>query len=464
MERFVEESISRQALADFIRDMEEAGNQAHCMVLYQQDRQLLRYAIAPYRWEDKRELYSLSKTFTSTAFGLAFDRGLIRPEDKVLGLFPEYAHLGRKDEKWQRLTFAHVLSMSDGHAACVFPRMAFGGDSVRAYFETPLTHEPGSTFVYNTGATCLIAEAVRRATGKPMPQLLAEEVFAPLGIEDFGWEACMDGHCDGGTGLSLCCDDVAKLGLLYLNGGRWNGRQILSPEWVRMAASRQVDTPQNGSPDWTAGYGYQFWRNEKAGFRGDGAFGQACIVLPEKQLVLALLSESTNMAEEFACMWRFLDRLNTAEGNHQPRESYLPTGDLSGHSLDTGWRPLAENPAGLLSLRIQADEACARVSICDGSGVQTLTAPSGRWQENLLYLPNMRPSLHHMMPRSHRQKLFISAAAHWEGEALALECRSRNCPHAYTWRFALPEGRLEAELLSPLDVFGDEKVLTEKRG
>ena len=462
MERFVDESISRQALADFLKDMEQAGNQAHCLVLYQQGRLLLRYAVEPYRWDDKRELYSLSKTFTSTAFGLAFDRGLIRPEDKVLSLFPEYAPLCRGDEKWQRLELRHVMSMTDGHAACVFPQMAFGGDSVRAYFETPLSYEPGSTFVYNTGATCLMAEAVRRATGKPVPQLLAEEVFAPLGIGDFGWEACLDGHCDGGTGLSLSCDDVARLGLLYLNEGRWNGRQILSPEWTRMATSRQVDTPRNGSPDWTAGYGYQFWRNEKAGFRGDGAFGQACIVLPEKQLVLALLSESTNMSGEFESMWRFLDRLHTAEGNEQPRESCLPAGDLSGASLDTGWRPLAENPAGILSLRVQADESCARVSICDEHGVQTLTAPSGCWQENRLSLPNMRPSLHHMMPRRHRQALGISAAAHREGDALAVECRSRNCPHAYTWRFTLPEGRLQAELISPLDVFGDEKILTEK--
>ena len=145
---------------------------------------------------------------------------------------------------------------------------------MRAFFEAPLSHEPGTFFAYNTAASYLAAELVRRAAGRTVPELLARTVFPALGVEEFSWLTCADGRCQGGTGLQASCDDVAKLALLYLNEGEWAGRRVLPREWVHMAAQPHSVNAGNGTPDWCAGYGYQFWMNRRGGFRGDGAFGR----------------------------------------------------------------------------------------------------------------------------------------------------------------------------------------------
>lgn len=463
MEQFVH--TSPQALADFLADLERDGTQLHCMEVFQEDRQVIRWALSPYRCDDKRELYSLSKSFTSTALGAAYDRGLLRPDDSVLSYFPEYAPLCKEDERWQRMRLRHLMTMADGHETCVMPQMAFAQDSARAFFEASLAYEPGSTFVYNTGATCLLAEAVRRATGMPVPQWLAQTVFAELGIVDFSWETCLDGRCDGGTGLRLSCDDVARLGLLYLHEGQWNGKQVLSREWVRMATGKQKDNVRNGSPDWTAGYGFQFWRNARQGFRGDGAFGQLCVVIPERRLVAALLVESVNaMPLEVERLWTFLDEMNDKPGNDRPKAAYQPAGTLQGAAMDTGWRTMQKNPAGILSLRVQADEDRATVDFCTETGVQRLTAPSGQWQDNSLYLKEFFPNLTTMMPRRQPQLLRLSAAAHWEAGGLVVECRMRNAPHAFLMRLTLTDGKLcmRLETGQAFPLFGAEKCIEEK--
>ena len=461
MERYLDASVSSSALASFLNRLERTGTQAHCLEVFENGRRLIRWNVNPYRCDDKRQLYSLSKSFTSTALGAAYDRGLLKPEDKVLSFFPEYAPLCQQEEGWRRMELRHVMTMADGHAACVMPKMAFAQDGVRAFFETPLAYEPGTTFVYNTGGTCLLAEVVRRVTGMPAPQWLAQTVFEPLGIDAFTWESCADGHCEGGTGLYLSCDDVAKLGLLYLNEGQWNGRQVLSRDWVQMATGKQKDNVRNGSPDWTAGYGFQFWRNFREGYRGDGAFGQVCAVLPQRRMVVALLAESTDMPQEFEALWSFVEQMKTPGNSAVPRTAYEPEGTLHGCRMDTGWRALQENPAGLLALRVQADEAGASVDFCDANGVQRLTASSGQWRENHLYLRNFFPNLHTLMPRSQRQLLHLSAAAHAFPGGVALECRMRNAPHAFAMQATLHHGKLQLELHSPLDVFGVEKRLLE---
>ena len=131
-----------------------------------------------------------------------------------------------------------------------------------------------------------------------VPEVLARYVFPVLGIDDFHWDICRDGHCQGGTGLHISCEDVAKLGLLYLGKGVYNGQRVLSEEWVEMATSKQTES-KGGTPDWQAGYGFQFWRNAQEGFRADGAFGQLCLVLPEREIVISVITETEETKDEF---------------------------------------------------------------------------------------------------------------------------------------------------------------------
>lgn len=460
MGNFVHRSVSRAALADFAQTARAAGVQLHALEIFNKDECLVRWSIAPYRCDDKREMYSLSKSFTSTAAGVAYGMGKLHPKDTVLKWFPEYAALCASDPKWAKLRVGHVLSMNTGHAVCVMPQVAFAKDGIRAFFEAPLAHEPGTFFAYNTAASYLAAELVRRATGRTVPELLARTMFPALGIEHFSWRCCIDGRCQGGTGLYASCDDVAKLARLYLNEGVWQGQQLLPREWVRMASQLHSVNDGNGTPDWCAGYGYQFWLNRRGGYRGDGAFGQLCVVLPDSDLAVAITAECTDMCAELNALWTLLENLHadSTQSDGLP-ESYAPQGCLNDVCQDTGWLDCRQNPAGFTGLRVCMDSEIARVWLCDSESTQMLVAPSGAWHENLLYAKSFSPALIHQMPRVDCTPLRFAAAAHSRGNMLVLECRSLNTPHAFEMRFTPQSNGMRMELVSPLDIFGEEKLL-----
>lgn len=463
MQNHIDARIAKSALAKFLLETTVPGTEVHSLIIRQNNQELLRWQIAPYTCDDKRELYSLSKSFTSTAMGVAYDRGLVRPEDLVLDLFPEYRELGRQDERWARMQLRHVMTMSTGHAACVFPQMAFGEDSVRAFFETPLAWEPGEMFIYNTGATCLMAEVVRRVTGLTVPQLLSQTLFDALGIEGAEWKACSDGHCQGGTGLALSCDDLAKFGQLYLDRGVWNGRRVLSEAWCDLATSFQMNNERNGNPDWTNGYGFQFWRNRHKGYRGDGAFGQLCVVIPEKQLVLAMGQETDDMHKQFELLWPWLEKLCEAVDEAQePLSAYEAPASPIRPGYDSGWRTMEKNGAGLHALRLCTDDAGVKLQWSDELSLQTIRAPWHGWQTNSLYASGLMPNLHDMMPRTVRQELRFSAAAFTDGERICLDVRMRNAPHHFVMAFGEKAGRLHMQLETSHDVFAQEKQICEK--
>lgn len=461
---FIDPSVSTAALVRFWERLNQTGTELHCLNIRQNDQPLVRWSAAPYECTDKRELYSLSKSFCSTAAGIAFDKGLLQPDDAVLKYFPEYVEKCAGDERWQNMKVRHVMSMNTGHAECVFPQMAREEDSVDAFFSSPLSYEPGSHFVYNTGATCLLAEIVRRATGMTVPQWLALHLFPALEIDDFEWRQCSDGHCQGGTGLRLCCDDLAKLGQLYLNEGVWQGKRLLSREWVQMASSAHSDNSVSGNPnpDWRAGYGFQFWRNQKLGYRGDGAYGQLCVILPEKQMVIAMQAESSNMQAELNAIWALIEELTGTESAELPL-GYAPKGQLNGKELDTGWRTLAPNAAYLHSARLKVDAQCAKLWLVDDSHMECLTAPGGSWQENTLHFAQMLPALFREKTGMKWLTMRLCAAARTEGDAIVLECRSRNTPHAFDWQISFDDaGKMHMELDSPMGVMKDIKNFDEK--
>ena len=445
--------LSAGALEQFVKELETVGTQLHALEIWQHEKPLLRWAMAPYRCSDRREVYSLSKSFTSTAVGLAYDRGLLHPDDLLSRYFPQQV-AAQPDERWQRVRLRHLLTMTVGHGACPMQRMVFSPDAVASFFATPLEYEPGTHFAYSTGATCMLAEVVRRATGYTVPDLLAQELMEPMGIEQFSWDVCVDGRCQGGTGLKASCDDVAKLGMLYCAGGMWRGKRLLSQDWVEMATRLQASNGGNGTPDWCAGYGFQFWKNKNEGFRGDGACGQLCVVLPRRGLSVAVFAESANMSAELDALWRLLDGLwEDKPGTGLPQE-YAPCLPAAQGNKDTGWLRCGENAMGFTRLRARQTDGALELTVCDGRQMQLVRARPGVWTENCLWARNMRPMLYRQMTRTECVPLRFAAAAAQQGDTMVLECRSLDTAHTFCWKLIPCGDGLQLRLTSPLDVIG----------
>jgi CubicO group peptidase (beta-lactamase class C family) len=255
---------------------------------------------APYNAESPHTLWSLSKSFTSTAVGLAIAEGKLSLDDKVLKFFPEQAP-AEPSANLKAMRVRDLLSMAGGHQT----EPSWPGDDswIRVFLTHPVLFQPGTHFLYNTAGSCMLAAIVQKVTGQKVADYLRPRLFEPLGIEDPIWETTPDGFTIGGYGLHIRTEDIARFGLLYLQKGEWQGRQLLPAAWVEAATSRQVSNGSNPDSDWNQGYGYQFWRCRHGFYRGDGAFGQYCIVLPEQDAVIAITSGVRDMQAVLNLIW-----------------------------------------------------------------------------------------------------------------------------------------------------------------
>ena len=184
----------------------------------------------------------------------------------------------------------HLLSMTTGQVADTWASMVNrpDGNWVKGFFEVPVVHAPGTYFLYNTGATYMLSAIVQKTTGMKLVDYLAPRLFEPLGIVQATWDESPQGITTGGIGLRLKTEDIARFGQLYLQKGLWRGRRLLSEAWIAEATASQVPNGNDAQSDWAQGYGYQFWRCRHGAYRGDGVFGQYCIVMPEQDAVLAV--------------------------------------------------------------------------------------------------------------------------------------------------------------------------------
>lgn len=267
---------------------------------------------APYTPERRRLLYSVSKSFTATAAGLAVDEGLVRLDDPVLSYFPELdAEI--TDPRSRALRVRHVAAMASGHAAETLDRARAldPGDLVRGLLLLPPDQDPGTVFAYNQPATYALAAIVQRVTGQPLTAYLRPRLLDPLGIGDVAWLRDRSGRELGFSGLHAPTDALARLGLLYLGRGEWRGRRLLSERWVAEATREHVATAgamgdgEGDRQDWDLGYGFQFWRS-RHGYRADGAYGQFALVLPEHDAVVALTAAATDTQGLLRLVWDHL--------------------------------------------------------------------------------------------------------------------------------------------------------------
>ena len=372
---------------------------------------------------DRHQLFSLSKSFTSSAVGIALGEGLIPYLDApLISFFPEYDS-PKVTERMRRVTLRHLLIMGMGRASCglwgdrygrlhetfaaspaaldmraVAERFASGleffdddAPPVRHLLEDELSDEPGSRFEYNTGATFLLSAVLQKVTGQRLPDYLRDRLFRPLGIaDDVVWDDLpgSGGIALGGAGLNLTVREIAAAGQLWLRGGLLpDGRRLIPASYMAEATAKQIENDGPGrATDWCQGYGYQFWRCQHGAFRGDGASGQLAVMLPEQDAVVAATAGLCNMQGELDVIWEHLlpafsdaplpanptgvARLREVESGQSfdlgpagaPDAATLPFGETARFRC-------APNPLGLVALAISQDSGGATLEFTFGDGL-----------------------------------------------------------------------------------------------
>jgi CubicO group peptidase (beta-lactamase class C family) len=300
------QGISSRSVREFVEAADQI-NTLHSFMLVRHGHVIAEGWWRPEAADRQHILNSVSKSFTATAVGLAIAEGKLSLDDPVLKFFPAEAP-PEPSNNLKALKLRHLLTMSGGHDT--EPRAANGGPTVKQFLAHPFVHEPGTQFQYNSMGSYTLSAIVTKVTGQTTLAYLKPRLFEPLGIENPQWAISPEGNSLGGSGLKICTEDIAKFGQLYLQRGKWNGKQLIPEEWVDQATSKQVPNEEESHAkigiDWQQGYGFQFWRCTHDAFRGDGAGGQFIVVIPGKDAVVAITADTGNMQGELNAIWEKL--------------------------------------------------------------------------------------------------------------------------------------------------------------
>ncbi len=279
----------------------------HGLIIQRHGRRIVEGYWAPHTGDRSRLVYSLSKSFTGTALALQLGDGRLSLDDLVSDHLPELFDALGSDARTRRLRIRHIASMATGHdretlleAVAIDP-----ADPVRGFLSIPLDAEPGTLFAYNQPPVLALARILERLAGERLLDQLRPRVLDPLGVNDFRWVRAGSGTDLGFSGVFTNLDAVVRLGQLYLDDGVWAGQRLLPEGWVAAASAVQVANPERDEPDWQQGYGFQLWMS-RHGYRGDGAFGQYMVVLPEFDAVIAMFSCTEPMQVVLDAMWEHL--------------------------------------------------------------------------------------------------------------------------------------------------------------
>ena len=303
------QGVDSRRIAAFLDALEAAPNvEPHSLMVLRHGKVIAQGWWTPYVPDHRQLLFSLSKSFTASAVAFAAAEGLLRLDDPAVSYFPEF-EAEIVDPRSRSILLRHLLSMASGHSAEQWGAAVTRdpADPARGFLLGGPDREPGSVFAYNQPCTYVLAAIVQRVSGQRLVDYLRPRLLDPLGIGEIAWQQHPAGRDQGFSGLHATTDAIAKLGQFYLQRGVWEGRRLLSEEWVDQATRVQIDNARDGvAPDWEHGYGFQFWIS-RHGYRGDGAFGQYCVVLPEQDAVVAITSEVVeDMQSVLDLVWKHL--------------------------------------------------------------------------------------------------------------------------------------------------------------
>lgn len=451
--------VDSGAILDLLAALEASPHEPHSIMIARDGHTVAGGWWAPYRADVPQLLYSLSKSVTGTAVGIAIDEGRLHLDDRVIDFFPDQRP-ATVDANLAALRLRHLLTMTVGHDADSTPIITRERDWVRAFLAQPIVHAPGSVFLYDSGASYMLSAIVQKVSGKPLDAYLRPRLFDPLGIADARWATCPMGINTGGWGLKLTTGALTRFGQLYLDQGRYGGRQIVSRSWVAEATRAQVRQPLTGAPpgvdpsalpatsDWHQGYGYQFWRCRHDAFRGDGAFGQYCIVLPDKRTVVALTSCTPDMQGLLNLVWQnLLPGLREAPLTSDPAAAArlrdklagltLPIPKGASHSPEAarigGRRFVLEpNSMGTVAVTLHFDDASCAFELEIAGRRSSVRAGLGGWREGFTDLPGAPPEFTELIGAINRMPgpIRVAAAAAWSSDqVLDMQWRYNETPH-----------------------------------
>jgi CubicO group peptidase (beta-lactamase class C family) len=340
----------------------------------------------PYAADEPHMLFSISKSFTSTAIGLLQAEGRLNIHDRLVSFFPEDVPADASNNL-KNMRLRDLLMMSTGQEKADVDRIHDAAPDAmepKRFFSAPVKQKPGTLFYYNSPASGMLSAVVQKVAGQTMRDYLVPRLFEPLGIPAPYWEKTPQGLTVGPSGLHLRTEDVARFGQLLLQRGEWQGRRILPADWIDLATSRQASNGSAPDSDWDQGYGFQFWRCVPGFYRADGAFGQFCIVIPEYDTVIAITGGTRDTAGVMKLLWaKLLPELRAAA---------LPENPAALLSKGATTSPLAAKLAGrrfvfeqneatleFVSLDIAADGTVTLKARQYGQDL-TVTAGNGQWR------------------------------------------------------------------------------------
>ncbi|MEV5499332.1 serine hydrolase domain-containing protein [Nonomuraea fuscirosea] len=292
--------MSSRSITALLDRLEARAVECHSLMVVHHGHVVAEGWWAPYSAGRPHLLYSLTKSFTSIAVGLAIADGLLSLDDRVVDMLPEHVPAD-VSERGRRLTVHHLLSMTTGHVEDSLQEAwrLEPSDLVKGFLRVRLPEPEGTRHAYDNATTFVLARMVERVTGRGLPELLDERLFRPMGVGHAEWDRVASGAAFGFHGLHLTTEAVAAFGELLRRGGLWGERQLVPRAWVELATSRHIDCRpfEDGSSDadFSRGYGYQFWL-ARHGYHGHGAFGQQCLVVPSHDLVVAVTAQGDAQA------------------------------------------------------------------------------------------------------------------------------------------------------------------------
>jgi CubicO group peptidase (beta-lactamase class C family) len=395
------QGVSSRAILELLEDAQRQQIELHSIMVLRHGSVIAEGWWKPYAPERLHTLFSLSKSFTSSAIGFAINEGLLTEDDTVISFFPDDLPL-EVSTNLARMRVRDLLSMSSGHSDDTLGPQIWQqpGNWVRTILTLPVPFEPGTHFVYNTGATFMLSAIIQKITGQNLLAYLEPRLLQPLGIEGATWESNPDGIAFGGFGMNARTEDIAKFGQLYLQKGVWDGQQILPESWIDQATRSHIDNADHSSNsglgnDWGVGYGYQFWRCRHGAYRGDGAFGQYCVVLPEQDAVIVMTAGMADMAAGLNLVW---DHLLPNMHAERLEENLADQAELAGvlAALEMPMAKnisspkvifeqefvVAENPDGLEKFAFKKMTDGLQLVIRDALGTHNLECAFGDWKAN----------------------------------------------------------------------------------
>jgi CubicO group peptidase (beta-lactamase class C family) len=448
--------VSSQAIRSFLDAVAGSKHEMHSLMLVRHGQNVAQGWWRPYRSETPQSLYSLSKSFTSTAVGLAVAEGKLKVTDRVIDFFPKQLP-GSVSDNLKAMRVQHLLTMASGHATDTAPRITHEQDWVKAFLALPVENAPGSAFVYNSGATYMLSAIVQKVTGEKLIDYLRPRLFDPLQVREVRWATCPLGIDTGGWGLSATTETLARFGQLYLQQGQWNGKQLLPKSWVQEATTFKIQQPATPgadlaqlkqSSDWHQGYAYQFWRCRHDAFRGDGAFGQYCIVLPKQDAVIAITSATVDMQGLLNLVWEHLlpgmqdkplaaDASSSSKLQDQLAALSLPlpsgtktsptSGRINGRSFE-----LESNSLGAKGLALRFQRDVCKFELTTAAGRFDIDCGLGRWADGATSMPGTPPEISELIgpPVGEQPPAKVAAAGAWQDpNTFQMQWRFYGTPH-----------------------------------